>query len=325
MRKLALYVDGALEQSGTEDDDAKAVPKTPEAKGQSVVRSCSDSLCEEGMHIGGLYCCSGGGYTGRFLNGTLDELRIWSRALPLPELREKMYRPLNAGENKGLLFYFPFDDAGMESGANVVESRALPWYGILGNARGGGRPAWTVSSSPLSCTKDNKAQVCLSLAGGELSSSAPLGALGSPSTSTAASITNGVPPADGHDDDQVSFAAVLFLLVLTAITSALVAGTLTYMSLQGALPSMVSNPFSSAGSAARNGYGASSGMGTFSARTAPPGHDWRWAAPPRQDQQQMPGTADPAAATAPQPESTISAAAEGAPPPRPSSTSYGSL
>ena len=110
-RELALFVDGVLEQSGTEDDDDAGVPKTPEALGYTVVRSCSDGLCEEGMHIGGLYCCSGGGYTGRYLNGTLDELRVWTRALDATELGAKMRTPLAAGDEEGLLFYFPLDEA----------------------------------------------------------------------------------------------------------------------------------------------------------------------------------------------------------------------
>ena len=41
------------------------------------------------MHVGGLYCCSGGGYTGRYLNGTLDELRVWTRALTTKEVRAR--------------------------------------------------------------------------------------------------------------------------------------------------------------------------------------------------------------------------------------------
>ena len=91
------------------------------------------------MHVGGLYCCSGQGYTGRYLNGTIDELRIWTRSLTGIELNSKMRTPLAAGDEEGLLFYFPLDEAGMETGANVIESRALPWYAMLGNAAGSGR------------------------------------------------------------------------------------------------------------------------------------------------------------------------------------------
>ena len=55
----------------------------------------------------------------------------------------------------------------METGANVVESRALPWYAMLGNAAGNGRPSWTVSDSPLSCTRDSHAPICRRLATGD--------------------------------------------------------------------------------------------------------------------------------------------------------------
>ena len=41
-RELSLLVDGVLEQSGGEDDDSTDVPKTPEALGYKVVRSCSE-------------------------------------------------------------------------------------------------------------------------------------------------------------------------------------------------------------------------------------------------------------------------------------------
>ena len=63
------------------------------------------------MHVGGLYCCSGGGYSGRYLNGTLDELRVWTRALSSKEINDKMGVPLLAGDEEGLLFYFPLDEA----------------------------------------------------------------------------------------------------------------------------------------------------------------------------------------------------------------------
>ena len=52
-----------------------------------------------------------GGYTGRYLNGTLDELRVWTRALDSTEIMEKMSKPLAAGDETGLLFYFPLDEA----------------------------------------------------------------------------------------------------------------------------------------------------------------------------------------------------------------------
>ena len=97
-RELALYVDGQLEPAGGDDDGTTSVPKRPEALGLRVVRTCEDGLCEEGMHIGGLYCCSGGGYSGRYLHGTMDEIRIWTRARSRHEIESAMHRPLNAGD-----------------------------------------------------------------------------------------------------------------------------------------------------------------------------------------------------------------------------------
>ena len=49
-----------------------------------------------------------------------------------------MRHPLDGQNQNGLLFYFPLDEAGMEIGSNVVQSRALGWFGMLGNVVGGG-------------------------------------------------------------------------------------------------------------------------------------------------------------------------------------------
>ena len=122
--KLALYVDGELEVA----DDGKGEPKTPGVHGYTAAAECPPGLCEEGMQIGGLYCCQGGGYTGRFFSGAIDEVRVWTRELAPQEIRARMRRPLQAQDETGLLFYFPFDDAGMELGTNAVESTALSWW-----------------------------------------------------------------------------------------------------------------------------------------------------------------------------------------------------
>lgn len=67
-------MDGKLELPGPYDEDGLEGPKTPEAMGFEVVRKCegddSDGArvpCEEGMQIGGLYCCGGEGYSGELL------------------------------------------------------------------------------------------------------------------------------------------------------------------------------------------------------------------------------------------------------------------
>ena len=66
-RQIALYVDGALEMSANDlyDEETEDVPKTPEAFGVQIVSSCDSGMCEEGMQIGGLYCCGGEGYSGK--------------------------------------------------------------------------------------------------------------------------------------------------------------------------------------------------------------------------------------------------------------------
>ena len=315
-----------LEESGTEDDDDSEVPKTPEALGNTVVRTCSDGLCEEGMHIGGLYCCSGGGYSGRYLNGTIDELRIWTRAVGLKELQENMYKPLSAGEEPGLLFYFPLDEAGMETGANVIESRALPWYAILGNAKGGGRPSWTVSSAPLSCTRGNRAPICRRLAGEDVPAAAasPLLASAVGSTSSASDLA-WRPGIHATNDGDVSPGTVFLFILITAIGSAAVAATFTYASLRGELPPIVSDLTANAHALGRklsghDGYAPTAGpSGSFSSASAPQPHDWRWASPQRPDQQ--PAQSGAGAGATPVTGGGIPPVADAAPPKR----SYGGV
>lgn len=283
-RELALFVDGVLEQSGTEDDDDAGVPKTPEALGHTVVRSCAGGLCEEGMHIGGLYCCSGGGYSGRYLNGTLDEIRVWTRALSPKELQQKMYTPLAGSQEKGLLFYFPLDEAGMESGANVVESHALNWYGILGNAKGGGRPKWTVSDAPLSCTAGNGAPICRRLAGqaddASPASLLPLIGGGSGGGAGSSAFSAKAAAASLQEDEDVSVLSVLFLVFLTMVTSGVAAATLTYISLKGEPPPVLTDMASK--------LNALLGRASYSPTSRHQPDDWRWAQPQRANQMPMP-------------------------------------
>ena len=63
--------------------------------GYEPLGRCTGALCEEGLQLGG-FCCSGGVYTGRYLNGTLDEVRVWTRARTAEELRATMHTPLQA-------------------------------------------------------------------------------------------------------------------------------------------------------------------------------------------------------------------------------------
>ena len=347
-RQLALYVDAQLEQAGGENDDATEVPKTPEANGVTVVRTCNEGLCEEGMHIGGLYCCSGGGYTGRYLNGTLDEIRVWTRARTREQLATYMNLPLAPGDHPGcvhvhvhvtcacacacfmwnahvhvwpttcmnlppapgdrlgrgasaapplcshmtapavspyelappharrrLLFYFPLDEAGMETGANVIESRALPWYGILGNAKGGGRPHWTVSKSPLSCLAGSRAPICKRIAS---SASEPR----FPSVSATSD------SYDAEDDDAeeefLDRSAFLLYMMLTAAVSASAAMVLTYSHLTGTYPHIIIDGIHTL----RGILGRGAAYEPASAAPVPTPVDWTWAKPPRADQAMPP-------------------------------------
>ena len=109
-RELYLYVDGNLESPGPYDEDGLEGPKTPEAIGYDVVRTCMGTgndenetegvSCEEGMQVGGLYCCGGEGYSGKYFNGTIDEVRVWSRALAYYEVEAMMNTPLYAGDQE---------------------------------------------------------------------------------------------------------------------------------------------------------------------------------------------------------------------------------
>lgn len=282
-RELALYVDGVLEPSGGDEDDSLQVPKRPESAGHQVVRTCSNDLCEEGMHIGGLYCCSGKGYTGRYFNGTLDEVRVWTRALPQAELARKRSVPLAAGDETGLLFYFPLDEAGMETGANVVESRALPWYAILGNAQGGGRPAWTVSSAPLTCAVDSHAPICKRIDGVPESFAATQG---SPAYGRGVAALYG---STYEGDDEASVSAMMFLVFVIAAMSAGVAATVTYTSIKGELPPSVAKASDAIMAvpqwvSEKTGVPLNGGGPGYAAAAAGSGGagDWRWASPPRE-------------------------------------------
>ena len=246
-----------------------------DATGLTVVNKCETGLCEEGMQIGGLYCCSGGGYTGRYFNGTLDELRVWRVARTEAQLGEWRSLPLNAGDFPELLFYFPLDEAGMELGANVVESRALPWYAILGNAKGAGRPHWVVSHAPMSCRPGSRAPICRRIE----SSSVSLGGN---------SLNN------EEDQTDISPAALLGWILVSALASALCASVLTYVHLTGTCPPALAAAAATIRGLANSAQGyvpAALGETASSSPHASPlppnaaaDADWRWAQPPRVSQ-----------------------------------------
>lgn len=76
---------------------------------------------------------------------------MWTRPRTASEIRLRAGRPLRAADEDGLLFYFPLDEPGTDTGSVVIESRAYPWFGIFGNSAGEGRPAWIVSTAPINC------------------------------------------------------------------------------------------------------------------------------------------------------------------------------
>ena len=169
---------------------------------------------------------------------------------------------------------------GMETGANVVESRALQWYGILGNARGQGRPSWTVSNAPLMCTQGSRAPICQRIESDE-------GGFG---LSAALSAVR----AHAAADDGYSVAIVLFVIFATASAAFAAGAILTYASLKGGLPPAAHELLSALGHVAQavgdgiasllrssahgTGYAPPSGGG---AGRMAPAADWTWASPPR--------------------------------------------
>lgn len=93
-------------------------------------------------------------------------------------------RPQDFTQHAGLLFYFPFDEQGMDSGQEmiVVESRAYPWFGQLGNSSGQGRPLWVESGAPLTCMVDSLARPCVEVGIGNLREVNAAGASGAATT-----------------------------------------------------------------------------------------------------------------------------------------------
>ena len=217
---LSLYVDGRLERATGPGDDESGEPKHParptaaHPAGYVIASQCSEGLCEEGLQMGGYYQSGGGGYTGQFIDGTLDEVRIWKSPKPLSALVAKARTPLNPADEEDLLFYFPFDEVGMETGSIVVESKAYPWFGILGNSQGRGRPMRVPSTVPIKCPIGSKAQPCTPGAAAEV-----VGLI-QPKTSYASA--SGAPTPGSLSSRTLST-----LLLATMLVSALLASMLT--------------------------------------------------------------------------------------------------
>jgi len=211
----------AREQASGPLDDGSGVPKHPGMDGYNAASECTDNMCEEGMHIGGFYQPGGRGYTGQFFHGVIDEVRVWQKPRTQEEL--KMFkdiplRPKDHMTHAGLLFYFPFDEQGMDSGQEmiVVESRAYPWFGQLGNSSGKGRPLWVESGAPLRCMVDSLARPCVEAGVGNLREVSGSGSGGS--GGAAAGLATGTGLKRRYSRGAMA-SAVLLSMLLSAIIS----------------------------------------------------------------------------------------------------------
>ena len=126
---LSLYVDGVLEMT-------EAGSRHPARSGYTVASRCTAGLCENGMQIGGFYQSGGGGFTGQFFHGLIDEVRVWSRPRTADEIRAAMGVPLAAADDSRCR-PVPCDDAGRRRRPRG-SSRARPWFaaGRLGPGAG---------------------------------------------------------------------------------------------------------------------------------------------------------------------------------------------
>jgi hypothetical protein len=215
----------AREQASGPLDDGSGVPKHPGMDGYNAASECTDNMCEEGMHIGGFYQPGGRGYTGQFFHGVIDEVRVWQKPRTQEEL--KMFkdiplRPKDHMSHAGLLFYFPFDEQGMDSGQEmiVVESRAYPWFGQLGNSSGKGRPLWVESGAPLRCMVDSLARPCVEAGVGNLREVYAAGTGGGRGGAPAGSAT-GTGLKRRYSRGAMASAVLLSMLLSAAISVAL--------------------------------------------------------------------------------------------------------
>ncbi|MBT5876712.1 MAG: LamG domain-containing protein, partial [Candidatus Latescibacteria bacterium] len=77
---------------------------------------------------------------GAFLNGTIDEVRVWSRALSQSEIREQKHRSLTGAES-GLVGYWQMDDG---AGTTVSDMSGSGFDGTFVSV-----PVWVNSTVPL--------------------------------------------------------------------------------------------------------------------------------------------------------------------------------
>ena len=215
------------EQASGPLDDGSGVPKHPGMDGYNAASECTDNMCEEGMHIGGFYQPGGRGYTGQFFHGVIDEVRVWQKPRTQEELKMFKDIPLRPKDHMtphgGLLFYFPFDEQGMDSGQEmvVVESRAYPWFGQLGNSSGKGRPLWVESGAPLRCMVDSLARPCVEAGVGNLREVYAAGTGSGGSGGAAAGSATGTGLMRRYSRGAMASAVLLSMLLSAAISVAL--------------------------------------------------------------------------------------------------------
>lgn len=215
------------EQASGPLDDGSGVPKHPGMDGYNAASECTDNMCEEGMHIGGFYQPGGRGYTGQFFHGVIDEVRVWQKPRTQEELKMFKDIPLRPKDHMtphgGLLFYFPFDEQGMDSGQEmvVVESRAYPWFGQLGNSSGKGRPLWVESGAPLRCMVDSLARPCVEAGVGNLREVYAAGTGSGGSGGAAAGSATGTGLMRRYSRGAMASAVLLSMLLSAAVSVAL--------------------------------------------------------------------------------------------------------
>src|SRR5439155_1751398 len=85
----------------------------------------------------------GGG--GRFWNGAVDELSVWSASLTQEQIQEQMHRQLTGSESN-LVAYLRFDEG---AGATAADLTLNNHSGLLGDGVTNSQPAWVQSDAPL--------------------------------------------------------------------------------------------------------------------------------------------------------------------------------
>jgi len=135
---LSLYLDGVLD-----------VAVNPYKQGYSEALSCSKSAmysCDYGLQIGGNYFRDNGGiFSNQYFRGYIDEVRVWRHARSQQEIQSTMSTAL-AGNERGLLYYWRFDDYG----SSVTKSSAYDLYALLGGGQKEAEPQFIMSSAPIS-------------------------------------------------------------------------------------------------------------------------------------------------------------------------------